>query len=59
MSRDEAADKIRSLGGTFQTSVGNNTTYLVAASKTGSSKITKAEKLGVEVITEPKLLAMF
>jgi len=55
MSRDEAADKIRALGGTFQSSVGKNTTYLVAAGKVGKSKLEKAEKFGVEVIYEDKL----
>ncbi len=56
MSRDEAADKIRALGGTFQTSVGKSTTYLVAGGKVGASKLSKAEKFGTEVIDEPKFL---
>lgn len=52
MSRDEAADKIRNLGGTFQTSVGKDTTYLVAGGKVGASKLAKAEKYGTKVIDE-------
>jgi len=52
MSRDQAADKIRNLGGTFQSSVGKNTDYLVAAGKVGKSKLEKAEKFGTEVIEE-------
>lgn len=55
MSRDEAADKIRELGGTFQTSVGKDTTYLVAGGKVGTSKLAKAQKHGTEVINELKL----
>jgi DNA ligase (NAD+) len=52
MSRDEAADRIRSLGGSFQTSVGKGTSYLVAAGKVGASKLEKAKKFGTEVIDE-------
>ncbi len=55
MSRDEAADKIRALGGTFQTSVAKDTTYLVAGGKVGASKLQKAEKYGTEIIDEAKL----
>lgn len=58
MSRDEAADKIRALGGTFQSSVGKGTTYLVAGGKVGASKFAQAEKYGTEVINEQKLLEM-
>ncbi len=52
MSRDEAAEKIRALGGTFQTSVGKGTTYLVAGHNTGESKKAKAEKYGTKIIDE-------
>ncbi len=58
MSRDIAADKIRALGGTFQTSVGKGTTYLVAGGKIGASKIEKAQKFGTEVIDEARLLEL-
>ena len=58
MSREQAADKIRALGGTFQSSVGKGTTYLVAGGSVGASKLAKAEKFGTEVIDEQKLLAM-
>lgn len=58
MSRDEAADKIRALGGTFQTSVGKDTTYLVAGGKVGASKLAKAEKYGTKVIDEQVLRGM-
>lgn len=58
ISRDEAADKIRSLGGTFQSSVGKNTTYLVAGGKIGKSKLEKAKKFGTKVITVTEFLEM-
>ncbi len=52
MEREEAGDKIRALGGTFQSSVGKNTDYLVVGDNPGQSKITKAEKTGTKVIDE-------
>lgn len=52
MSRDDAADKIRALGGIFQTSVGKDTAYLVAGGKVGASKLKKAEQYGTKVINE-------
>lgn len=56
MGRDAAAEKIRALGGTFQTSVAKGTTYLVMGTKAGESKAVKARELGTEVIDERKLL---
>lgn len=56
MSRDEAGEKIRALGGTFQSSVGRDTDYLVVGSNVGTSKLKKAEKLGTERISEQDLL---
>lgn len=55
MSRDQAADKIRALGGTFQSSIGKDTTYLVVGDNVGASKLIKATKLGTKQITEAKL----
>ena len=55
MSRDEAAEKIRSLGGTFQTSIAKDTTYLVVGKNVGASKLKKAEKLGTKQISEADL----
>jgi len=52
MSRDEAADYVRSLGGGFQTAIARDTTYLVVGDKVGSSKLVKAQKLGTKVIDE-------
>lgn len=56
MSRDEAADRIRALGGTFQSSVGKDTTYLVAGGKVGASKLKKAESYGTKIINERELI---
>lgn len=58
MSRDIAAEKVRSLGGTFQTSVAKGTTYLVMGAKAGASKAKKAESLGTKVITEAEFLRL-
>lgn len=58
MGRDEAADKIRALGGIFQSSVGKDTTYLVAGGKVGASKLKQAQKYGTKVINEQELLGL-
>jgi len=58
MGRDEAADKIRNLGGTFQSGVGKDTTYLVVGANVGASKLQKAEKLGTKQIDEQALLTI-
>ncbi len=55
MSREAAADKIRELGGTFQSSVGKSTDYLVAGENVGESKLKKAKNYNVEVIDEKQL----
>ena len=56
MGRDTAADKIRNLGGVFQTAVSKDTTYLVAGGKVGASKLKKAEQYGTKIIDEEELL---
>lgn len=58
MGRDIAAEKIRALGGTFQSSVAKGTTYLVMGANVGASKAVKAQKLGTEVISEEQLLEL-
>lgn len=58
MSRDQAAEKIRALGGTFQSAVGKGTTYLVAGGQIGESKLMNAQKYGTEVIDEIRLLKL-
>lgn len=57
MGRDVAAEKIRALGGTFQTSVGKDTTYLVAGGKVGASKLKKAESYGTKILSEAEFIA--
>lgn len=52
MSRDEAAAKIRELGGVFQSSVGKDTDYLVAGGKVGGSKLKKAQQYGTKIIND-------
>jgi DNA ligase (NAD+) len=56
MSREEAAERIRALGGTFQSSVGKETDYLVVGANVGASKLTKAAKLGTRQINEQEFL---
>lgn len=56
MDRDVAAERIRALGGLFQTSVSKGTTYLVAGGKVGASKLANAERFGTKVIDEATLL---
>ena len=58
MSRDEAAEKIRTQGGLFQASAGKSTTYLVAGGKVGASKLKKAHQYGTKIIDEAALLAL-
>lgn len=56
MGRDIAAEKIRALGGTFQSSIGKDTDLLVVGANVGASKLAKAAKLGTKQITEQELL---
>lgn len=58
MGRDMAAEKIRALGGTFQSSVGKDTNYLVVGANVGESKLTKARKLGTKQISESELIEL-
>jgi len=58
MSRDEAADAIRRLGGTFQSSVGKDTNYLVVGENPGSSKLAKAKLLKTPIIEETNFLQL-
>jgi DNA ligase (NAD+) len=58
MSRDQAAERIRALGGTFQSSVGKDTDYLVVGKNVGASKLAKASKLGTKQIDEQALIEL-
>ena len=57
MTRDAAGDRIKALGGKVSSSISKKTSYLVAGEAAGS-KLTKAEKLGVPVLTETELLKL-
>ena len=57
MSRDEAKDFIQLHGGKVTGSVSSKTDYLVAGEKAGS-KLSKAKKLGIEVLDESGLQAL-
>jgi DNA ligase (NAD+) len=56
MSREEAGERVRAKGGTFQSSVGQETDYLVVGANVGASKLAKANKLGTKQIDEDKFL---
>lgn len=56
-TRDSIQELIERLGGRASSSVSGSTDYLVAGEKAGS-KLAKAEKLGVEVLTEAQFRAM-
>lgn len=56
MSREQAAEKIEKLGGKFQKTISKTTDFLVIGEKVGTTKISKAEKLGVKVIDEDEFL---
>lgn len=55
MSREVAAERIRALGGTFQSSVGKDTDYLVTGDNVGASKLKKAQTLNTKVLNEAGL----
>lgn len=57
MSRDEAKEKIRNLGGEAGSTVTKNTDYVVIGAEPGS-KLDKAKKLGIKVIEEKEFLNM-
>jgi len=57
LTRDEAKEKIQSLGGDVSDSVSKNTTYLVAGENSGS-KLEKARKLDIPVINEKEFLRL-
>ena len=57
MTREKAADEIRSRGGSVTGSVSKNTDFVVFGEEAGS-KLDKAHELGVETINEQQFLKM-
>ncbi|MBE9563309.1 MAG: NAD-dependent DNA ligase LigA, partial [Proteobacteria bacterium] len=57
MSRNEAKSKLQQLGAKVTNSISKKTDYLVAGEKSGS-KLEKAKKLGVIVLTEVELVEL-
>ncbi len=57
MSRDEAKEKIRTLGGDVSSSVSKETDYVIAGESAGS-KLDKAQELGVTVLSEGEFIEM-
>lgn len=54
-SREAVAEKLEALGASVKDSVTKDTTYLVTGAAPGGSKLTKAEKLGVQQLDEAGL----
>ncbi len=57
LTRKEAKDTIRALGGKPSSSVSKNTDFVLAGSKPGS-KVDKAKKLGVKIVSEEEFAEM-
>lgn len=57
MTRDEASDIIKKMGGKTSSSVSKNTSYVIAGENAGS-KLDKAQTLGVIILTENDFLNM-
>ncbi|MDI6827496.1 MAG: NAD-dependent DNA ligase LigA [Armatimonadota bacterium] len=57
MTREEAEEKVRLLGGRAASSVSRNTDFVVAGPGAGS-KLEKAKELGIPILTEDEFLRM-
>ncbi len=58
LTREEATERVSAAGGRVTASVSRKTDYLVAGAGAGASKLEKAERLGVRVVDEARLLAL-
>lgn len=57
LSRNEASEIIEKFGGKTSGSVSKKTSFVLAGEEAGS-KLTKAEELGIQIITEAEFLEM-
>jgi DNA ligase (NAD+) len=57
-SRDELKSLIEKNGGKYTGSVSGKTDYLLAGENIGPAKLSKAEKLGIPILSEQEFLAM-
>ncbi|MBR1907537.1 NAD-dependent DNA ligase LigA [bacterium] len=57
MTRDEASEKIKQLGGKTSSSVSKNTSYVVAGESAGS-KLTKAQNLNIPILSEGEFIKL-
>jgi DNA ligase (NAD+) len=57
LSREQAKEKIRDLGGKISSSISKKTDYLVAGENPGS-KFEKAKKIGIKILNEGEFLKM-
>ena len=57
-SRNEIKNTIKKNGGKLISAISKKVDYLVAGDKMGPSKLAKAEKLGVNIISENDFIAM-
>ena len=57
MTRDEASEMIKARGGKVSSSVSSKTSYVLAGESAGS-KLTKAQALGVKIISKEEFLEM-
>src|SRR5574344_2101668 len=57
LTRDEASEKIKLMGGKTSSSVSKNTSFVIAGESAGS-KLTKAQNLGVIILSEKEFLEM-
>ncbi|MFT6815565.1 MAG: DNA ligase (NAD+) [Sphingobacteriales bacterium] len=58
LGRDELKEMIEANGGKVSTSISGNTDYLVAGDNMGPSKLSKAKKLSIPIISEDDFLKM-
>jgi DNA ligase (NAD+) len=57
-TRDSIIDEVKSFGGRYVGSVSQNLDYVIAGEDPGKSKIDKAKKLGISIISEEEFLKM-